>query len=187
MTQINQEIGERIRGVRLLAELTPEEFAGKLGIQPQQLALYEEGAAEIPVSFLHGVAEKFEISMTELLIGESAKLSVYSVVRKGKGVGVSRRQEYDYRSLAYNFVGRSIDPYHITITPRPAGESVAMYCHSGQEFHYVIDGSVRLKIAKYETILNEGDSVYFNSAYPHSIEAVGGRPAHIIIAITGRE
>ena len=187
MSELNREIGERIKGVRMLSELGQEEFAKMVGTTAEQLAKYENGNADIPVSFLHDVSQRFEVSMTELLTGESAKLSVYSVVRKGKGVGVSRRQGYDYRSLAYNFAGRAIDPFHITVEPKPEGTTASMATHAGQEFHYVLDGVMRLKIAKYETILHAGDSIYFDSTYPHGMEAVGDKSVHLLVVITGRE
>ncbi|MCL1886283.1 MAG: XRE family transcriptional regulator [Dehalococcoidia bacterium] len=187
MSEINCEIGERIKGIRTLNKLSLEEFAKQLSITPEQLTQYENGNVEISVSFLHDVSRQFDISMTELLSGESAKLSVYSVVRKGKGVGVSRRKEYDYQSLAYNFADRTIDPYYITIEPKPDDNTASLVWHAGQEFHYVLDGTVRVKIDKHETILHEGDSVYFDSTYPHSIEALGDKTAHLVVTITGKE
>jgi len=187
MSELNREIGERIKGVRTLQELSCAEFAQRVGTTPERLAQYEGGEAEIPVSFLHGIAHHFDVSMTELLSGESAKLSVYSVVRQGKGLGVSRRQAYDYQSLAYNFAGRAMDPFHITVAVQSEDNPAAMFAHEGQEFHYVLDGSVRMRIAKYETTLHKGDSIYFDSTYPHGMEAVGGKPAHLLVIITGKE
>jgi transcriptional regulator with XRE-family HTH domain len=187
MSDLNREIGERIKGVRTLNKLTIEKFAKQVGTTPEQMAQYENGSIEIPVSFLHDVSHNFDISMTELLSGESAKLSVYSVVRSGKGVGVNRRQAYDYQSLAYNFADRTIDPFYITIKPRSDNDTVPMLYHTGQEFHYVLDGTVRIKVAKHETVLHKGDSIYFNSTYPHSIEAIGGKAAHMIVTITGKD
>jgi len=187
MSEINREIGERIKGIRTLNKLSLDEFAKQIATTPEQLARYEDGSIEIPVSFLHDISHHCDISMTELLSGESAKLSVYSVVRKGKGVGVDRRHEYDYQSLAYNFAGRTIDPFYITIEPKPEGSPISMVWHAGQEFHYVLDGTVRVKIDKHETILHEGDSVYFDSTHPHSIEALDGKTAHLIITITGKD
>ena len=187
MFELNREIGERIKGVRLLNELSGDEFATRVGTTPEQLAKYESGDVEIPVSFLHDVSHHCNISMTELLTGESAKLSVYSVVRKNKGIGISRRQAYDYRSLAYNFAGRLIDPFHITVEPRPGSTPAPLVSHAGQEFHYVLDGTVRMKIAKYEVVLQEGDSIYFDSTYPHGMEAMDDKPVHLLVVITGRE
>ena len=187
MSDLNREIGVRIRGVRELSELAPEAFAARVGIAPALLVQYETGEIDIPVSILHDISAAFDISMTELLTGESAKLSVYSVVRSGRGVGIDRRKAYDYQSLAYNFAGRKIDPYLITIAPKPDDEPLHMSAHSGHEFHYVLSGNVRIVIGKHEVNLGEGDSLYFDSTYPHGLKALGGRPATLLITITGKE
>ncbi|MCL1796420.1 MAG: helix-turn-helix domain-containing protein, partial [Clostridia bacterium] len=81
MSELNREIGERIRGARELSDLTQDVFAERAGITPTLLAQYERGEVDIPVSILHDISAAFDISMTELLTGESARLSVYSVVR----------------------------------------------------------------------------------------------------------
>ncbi len=187
MSDLNREIGERIGGVRDLSGLSREEFADKLDISPELLARYEGGSSEIPVSILHDISAHFDVGMTELLTGESARLSVYSVVRSGKGVGIERRKDYDYKSLAYNFAGRKIDPYLITVEPKPETEPVHMTSHSGHEFLYVLSGSVKVNVAKYESVLGEGDSIYYDSTYPHGMQAVGGKPAKLLVTITGRD
>lgn len=187
MTELNREIGERIRGIRELSELTPEAFAARVGVPAAQILQYEGGEVDIPVSILHDISAAFDISMTELLTGERARLSVYSVVRSGKGVGIERRSAYDYQSLAYNFAGRLIDPYLITVEPKPEGTPVSMTAHSGQEFHYCLEGAVRVVIGKYETTLGQGDSIYFDSTCPHGIQATGGAPARLLVTITGKE
>lgn len=187
MSELNREIGERIQGLREMNEMTVEDFAIRITCDPAVLSQYEQGEADIPVSVLHDIAAAFDISMTELLTGEKARMSVYSVVRSGKGVGIERRKAYDYKSLAYNFADRKIDPYLITVEPKPEDQPLHMTSHSGQEFHYCIEGSVRVVIAKYETVLHEGDSVYFDSTYPHGLQALEGKRARLLVAITGKE
>ena len=187
MSDLNREIGVRIRGVRELSELAPEAFAARVGIAPALLAQYETGEIDIPVSILHDISATFDIGMTELLTGERARLSVYSVVRSGRGIGIERRKAYDYKSLAYNFADRRIDPYLITIPPKPDDEPPHMSAHSGHEFHYVLSGSVRVFIGKYEASLGEGDSIYFDSTYPHGFKATGGKPVKLLVMITGKE
>lgn len=187
MSELNREIGSRIRGIRELSGWDAKTFAERARIDPTLLSQYERGETDIPVSALHAVAGACDISMTELLTGEKAKLSVYSVVRKGRGVGVERRKAYDYKSLAYNFSGRKMDPFLIAVEPKPEEEPVHMTAHSGHEFHYCLSGTVRLVIAKYEVLLREGDSVYFDSTYPHGVQAMGGAPAQMLVVITGKE
>lgn len=187
MSELNREIGTRIRGVRDMSDISRETFAQRIGITPELLRAYEHGHVDIPVSVLHDIAAAFDVSMTELLTGERARLSVYSVVRAGKGVGIERRRAYDYRSLAYNFAGRVMDPYLITVAPKPDGEPVHMTSHEGQEFHYCLSGRVRVVIAKYETVLGPGDCVYFDSTYPHGLAALGEETARLLVTITAKE
>ncbi|MDR0928090.1 MAG: cupin domain-containing protein [Oscillospiraceae bacterium] len=186
-SELNREIGARIRALREDSELSVAAFAEKACTTAALMTQYESGSIDIPVSVLHDIAAAFAISITELMTGEKARLSGYSVVRSGKGVGVERRKAYGYQSLAYNFSGRKIDPYLITVEPLPAGEEIHRTSHSGHEFHYCLSGEVRVLIGKYDTILREGDSVYFDSTLAHGLTAVGGKPARLLVTITGKE
>jgi transcriptional regulator with XRE-family HTH domain len=180
---INREIGERIKGIRELSDLTVVELSKKLGVSPETLETYENGRADIPVSILHDVSGELGISMTELMTGEEARLTTYSVVRKDAGVGIDRRKAYNYSSLAYNFSGRQMDPYLITIDPKPENEPVIMNTHHGQEFHYCIEGSFVITIDKHEIAINEGDAIYFDSKCPHGMRALNGKPARELVII----
>lgn len=183
MSEVNREIGERIKGIRELSDLSVAELAGKVNTTPELLSRYESGAVDIPVSILHDISNELDIGMTELLTGESAKLSVYSVVRKDRGVGVDRRAAYDYKALAYNFANRKMDPFLITIEPKPDGEPFSLNVHGGHEFHYCLEGSFKIKIDKHEIIIGEGDSIYFDSTYPHGMKALNGLPARELVII----
>jgi transcriptional regulator with XRE-family HTH domain len=183
MSEMNVEIGQRVKGIRELSDLTLAALAGKLNIPEATLAQYEEGAGDIPVSVLHNISTTLGISITELLTGEAPKLSVYSIVRKGKGVGVERRAAYDYKALAYNFARRAMDPYLITIQPKPEDTPVSLNVHPGEEFHFCLEGSFLLVIDKHELIIHEGDAVYFDATYPHGMKALGGKPTKELVII----
>ena len=182
MNEINREIGERLRGLRELSGADTAAFAGAAGITEEELAAYEAGARDIPVSVLHNVSQAYGVSTTELMTGEAAKLRQYCLVRRGKGVAVERREAYGYRSMGYNFEGRQMDPYMITIPPEEG--DFHLNTHTGQEFHYCLEGSFIIQIGDHRITLGEGDSVYFDSAYPHGMKALGGKPAVSLVIIT---
>ncbi len=183
MSQLNREIGQRLQGIRELNELSLEDLAVRLALTPDELAAYEAGERDISVSVLHNASAVLGISTTELMTGEAAKLRQYCVVRREKGIAVDRRASYDYRSLGYNFEGRAMDPYMITIPP--AGEEgIHLNTHSGQEFHYCLEGSFMIRIGSHSITLGEGDSIYFDSACPHGMVAQGGKPARSLVIIT---
>ncbi|MDR1463894.1 MAG: cupin domain-containing protein [Oscillospiraceae bacterium] len=183
MADMNREIGERIRGVRELSDWSVTSLAEAAGISPEELTAYEQGKRDIPVSVLHGISVALGIGVTELMTGEDAKLTKFCLVRRDRGVSVSRRAAYDYRSLAYNFAGRRMDPYLITIAPGAAEAPYALTTHSGQEFHLCLEGSFTIQIGGHEVALEPGDSIYFDSATPHGMKAREGKPAQALVVV----
>jgi transcriptional regulator with XRE-family HTH domain len=183
MSAINHEIGERLRGIRELNELTVDELARRVNTPAEKLSLYETGEADIPLSILHDISNELKISMTELITGEKAKLSLYSVTRKGKGKGVERGNAYDYKSLAHNFSHRKMEPFVITIEAAPEEEPFSLNAHNGQEFHLCLEGSFLIKIGSHIITINEGDSIYFDSKHPHGMKALGERNAKDLVVL----
>ncbi len=49
----------------------------------------------------------------------------------------------------------------------------ALNSHPGQEFNYVLNGTVKIVIGKHEMVLHEGDALYFDSSSPWD-ESRGG-------------
>lgn len=184
MSERNREIGLRLHEARELSGKNEIAFAREIGISADELRAYEAGQRDIPVSVLHDAAARCGISTTELMTGESARLKQYSVVRKDKGVAVDRREAYGYRSLAYNFVGREMEPMYITIQPGGERAPFSLNTHDGQEFHYCLEGSFEIQIGDHRITMGEGDSIYFDSSYPHGMKALGGRAAKALVIIT---
>jgi len=178
-----QQIGERIRGLREIADVSAETLAAYLEIPLATFAAYENGEADIPVSVLYKLAQYFHVEFSVLLTGEEPRLHVYSVVRNGHGINVDRRQEYAHLNLAANFVDKKAEPFLVTVDPESEDTPFALNSHPGQEFNYVLKGTVKIVIGKYEVVLHEGDALYFNSGYAHGMKAVGPEPAQFLAII----
>ena len=178
-----REIAERLKTMREIAGLSVEELGERLTIPTEKYAKMETGDVDIPISVLCEAADVFGISVTELLTGEKARLKMYSVVRKGKGIGVERTAGYDYASLAYGFAERKIEPLLVTVEPRDESAELHMNSHSGHEFHYCLEGEMRLYIGGHELTIREGDSVYFDSKYPHAMRALNNATVKLIVIV----
>jgi mannose-6-phosphate isomerase-like protein (cupin superfamily) len=105
----------------------------------------------------------------------------YSLTRKGRGIAVDRRKSYKYQSLAYSFKGRIAEPF--IVTAEPSNGDIHFQSHAGQEFNYMLEGKMMLVIDKKELILNEGDSIYFDSSKPHGMKALEGKSAIFLAVI----
>lgn len=176
----NADIAQRLKGIRLLSDVSVREMAQSMGITDKEYKDYEDGNTMIPVSILLDACEILKISMTELLTGETAKLRTYAFVKKGRGVSVERSEEYKYENLAFNFVDRKVQPLLVTVDPDDSKE-VHVNSHPGQEFHYCLEGSYIFRIEDKDMVVEEGDSVYFNSIYPHGMKALNEKPAKILV------
>jgi len=183
MNEQIRQIAVRIRGLRDIAKLSVETCANDLGIPADTYRSYESGQADIPASFLYQVAQKFHVDLTSLLTGEEPRLHVYAVTRAGKGISVERRKDYGYESLAQNFINRRMEPFYITVPCRTASDPVPLNAHPGQEFNYLLEGSLKVVVGGHEIDMSPGDSIYFDATYSHGLKAQGSKPAKLLAVI----
>lgn len=178
-----KQIAERLRGLRDVLELTPEEVAESCQLPVEEYLGMESGETDISVSALQKIARKYGIALDVLMFGEEPKMSSYFLTRRGAGVSVERTKAYKYESLASGFRGRKIDPFIVTVEPKPEDTPVYFNSHEGQEFNLVIEGRMLLNINGKELILNPGDSLYFDSAQPHGMMALDGKTVKFLAVI----
>jgi transcriptional regulator with XRE-family HTH domain len=183
MNEKMKEIALRISELRELSEISQEEMADHLKIPVESYIEYEEGISDIPASILYEIANKLNVDMGLLLTGEETRMHIFAVTRKGKGVRVERRKQYKYENLAEKFIHKKAEPFVVTVEPREDGEKPSTNSHPGQEFNYIIEGSLKLYIHENEIVLEEGDSVFFDSTYEHAMEALNNKTAKFLAII----
>lgn len=171
-----KDIAPRLRGLRDAMDLSTEDMASQLGVSAEDVVRYESGDREIPVSYLFTVAQVFQVDLTVLISGKEAHLHTASLVRDGKGMSVERRKDYDYKSLAYRFIGRKMEPFLVTVPPKEP-EALTFNEHPGQEFIYVLEGTLEITLDSQVHVMAPGDSLYFTSRTPHALRGLDGRPA----------
>lgn len=188
MNEKIHDISERIRGMRDILEITPDEMAKYLEITTEDYLSFENGEKDFTFTFLYKVANRFGIDMTDLLTGRSPNLAEYTIVRKGDGLPIERRKGFKYQSLAYNFKGREAETFLVTakFDSSEKESDVPLSSHEGQEFDYLLSGRLRFVIDGHETVLNEGDSVYYNSKLQHGMTALDGDCTFMAVVINGR-
>lgn len=183
MNEQIKQIAERLAGLRDALEISPEEIAKVCHLTTDQYLLLESGTVDISVSLLHQISQAYGIELTTLMFGDEPKMSSYFVTRNGKGTAVERTKAYKYQSLAAGFVGRKADPFMVTVHPKPEDEPIYLNSHFGQEYNLVLNGRMLIKINNKELILEEGDSIYFNSELPHGMKALDGEKVSFLAII----
>ena len=176
-----REIAARITELRDVCGYTQEELAKELNIDLEVYKGYEENGKDIPISVIYQIAKKFDVDFSEIVSGTSAKLRTYQVVRAGGGQMADRYPGYVFRDLAYHYSKKIMQPFLVTLDPseKPAD----LVSHVGEEFNFVVEGTLVLVIGDKEITLNQGDSVYFNPNIPHGQKCGGDKPATFLTMI----
>ena len=170
-----RQIGERLKGLRDVLDLTAQEVADTVGISLDKYEKIEAGELDITISNLMKIAHKYGVSTEELIFAESPHMKSYFVVRKGQGMSIERTKAYKYQSLVGGFVNHKADVFIVTVEPKPEAHTIYKNSHSGQEFNLILEGTMELYIGGKTMVLEEGDSIYFDSTKPHGMKAVGNK------------
>jgi quercetin dioxygenase-like cupin family protein/DNA-binding XRE family transcriptional regulator len=185
------QIAQRIAGLRAILEITEQEMVDITGVSLEEYRACEAGQSDFSFTFLYKCAQRFGVDISELVMGEVPRLSSYTVVRSGGGMPIERRRGFKYRHLAYLLKDRLAEPFFVTARYSEAEQSepIHLSTHKGQEFDFLLTGSMKFKIDGHTEILNPGDSVFYNSATEHGMIAVGGSDCEFLAIVIkdGRE
>ena len=176
-TQENvEEIGERIKSVRQEKGLSLDELSKLTGFDVEFLANIENKNVQPQLGTVIKLSKALDSAFSRLVSGVGTRL--YSITRKNEQKTVSRstskkgkKQLYTYKSLAPEVKGRHMEALIVELEENPDDE---MSVHDGEEFIYVIEGSIVLKISDETFDLEPGDSVYYLSTTPHMVAAKKG-------------
>lgn len=177
-----EELAERIRGLREACDVSQEQLAADLEVDIDTYRRWETDGADIPISALYHMAKRFGVDLNEILLGQSGHLTTYQVVRRGEGKVVERHPFYHYEDMAWRYQGKIMQPLVVILDPE--AEPAGLMTHKGQEFNFVIEGSILVTVGDKEFELGQWDSIYFNPEIPHAQRCAGDKTAKFVTVIT---
>ncbi len=171
------DIATRIRGMREILGYSMQKMAEQTEVTEDIYRQYESGCVDLPFTFLHKCAKIFGVEITVLLEGRSAKLSGYTVTRRGKGLVTASEDGITIQDMAPMFRKKLATPYWVTYeySEQLQDKPIHTTTHTGQEFDLVIKGAMRIKVGDHEEVLREGDSIFYKSSTPHGMIAIDGQ------------
>ena len=164
---VEEEIGRRIKKIRLSKKFTLQDVANKTGLSSGYLSKLEKSKKSPPISTLISIAAAFDVTVS-VLLGEISEDESILLVKKNQRVliaGLGSDFGYSYESLAYAFKGRLMEPYVLRV-PKDV-DRTHYFQHEGQEMLYVIRGSLLFHYGEKEYNLEVGDTIYFDASVPH--------------------
>ena len=149
------DVAARIRGMREILGYSVKKMAEQTEVSEEIYHQYESGLVDMPFTFLHKCAKAFGLEITVLLEGQSAKLSGYTVTRRGKGLVTASEDGITIQDMAPMFRKKLATPYWVTYeySEELQDKPIHTTTHAGQEFNMVIKGAMRIKVGESEEVL----------------------------------
>ena len=182
--QVN--VGERVKAVRASRGLSREDISLRTSIPVSHLEEIEEGSVAPPLGTVIKLARALEMKMGYFISGDEER--AYTVVRRKDRKVVSRYDSktgkhygYEYESLAPHKTDRHMEPFLVTLKPAKTEEERST--HDGQEFIYVLQGTMEVRLNEETLLLEPGDAIYYDSTVPHLVKCHGQRQTTILAVI----
>ncbi|MBE6391978.1 MAG: cupin domain-containing protein [Lentisphaerae bacterium] len=167
-----KQMGGRIREIRNILNIAIIEMASITGISEEEYIAHENGEVDSSFTFLQRCAQRFGVDISALVSGESPKLSFYTMTRQGGGLPIKRREGFEYRHLAAQLKNRNAEPFTVRAKGQEADSPIVLSTHPGHEFDYILRGKLKVQMENNIEVLEEGDSIYYDSSHPHGMIAV---------------
>jgi transcriptional regulator with XRE-family HTH domain len=186
------KLGEKIKSLRLMNRYTLSQVASQTGLSIALLSQIENNAVSPPVATLLRIAQALGVTIGYFFREEESKDGAV-IVRKGerkkvfRGLPSQHRESgYTYEALAYTKNFKRMEPFLVEFEPKKK-ENLVFLNHRGEEFVFLFKGQLAFHYNQKEMNMEPGDSLYFDSAVPHSFRALRGKKAQAVVVLYSQE
>ncbi len=182
------ETGKKIRLQREDKELSLIELADRAQVDQVQLSEIENGTINPSLGILIKLARVLGVRLGTFLDDQEEKGPVVTRRDENKpsfnlsASGTGLRENLSFLSLAREKSNRHMDPFLVEIAPESPIEG-RFSSHEGEEFLFVLNGSIEVNYGQENHLLNTGDSIYYDSIVGHRIEALNKEKALILAVV----
>lgn len=181
-------VGEKIKTLREAKQISIEDLAERSGLASEQITRIEENIDLPSLAPLIKIARVLGVRLGTFLDDQNELGPV--VCRKAEASdtisfsnnATQSRKHMQYHSLSKSKADRHMEPFIIDVAATSETDFV-LSSHEGEEFIMVMQGIMEISYGKNTYILEEGDSIYYDSIVPHHVHAFEGQSAKILAVI----
>ena len=171
------EIGSKIKRLRVRLGLTQEELAARTELTKGFISQLERDITSPSIATLMDILEALGTNVSEFFSDrEDDGVLVYSAedmfIKEDEEAGVS------IRWLVTNAQRNALEPILVTLAPGASTE--ADDPHEGEEFGYVLSGTITLISGEQKRKVRRGDAFYFRPTGVHYLTNSGKRSAEVL-------
>ena len=184
--EIILKVGESVKAIRKKKGLSLKDLSQRTGLDAGLLTEIEKGEVSPPLGTIIKVAKALDTKMGYFISG--GEDLPYTIVRKDDRKLVSRfdtgktdRYGYEFSSLAPYKKNRHMEPLIVKLEPSDIEEERST--HDGQEFIYVLEGTMEVRLEGEVLLLEPGDAIYYDSTVPHLVKCHGKDTTKILAVL----
>jgi len=175
--QLNS-FGARLRELRRRHGWTLEELACRSGLSKPFLSRLESGGRQASIAAALTLARIFNVSVASLF--EAGPTPEPCVIVRGTEAVMKSLNGLQYAPLSQaGGGGLLLQPIKVIVPWGRRGQE--HYHHEGEEWIYVLRGSLGLSLAGKTYDLEPGDAAHFDSRLPHRLMARSQRGAEVLV------
>ena len=180
-------IGKKIRDLRKKAGLVLQDLSNRTGLSKALLSQIEKEVVSPPIATLLKISKALGVNISFFFQNDDSEKRVILVRSNESKVIDSRyfgREEsgYYYEALAYKKSKKYMEPFLVEFK-RKRAEKLSYFSHEGEEFIYLLEGTLEFRTETEQYVLYPGDSLYFESSIPHAYRAMGRRYAKALTVV----
>jgi transcriptional regulator with XRE-family HTH domain len=169
------KLGQLIRKCRQQRKLTLKELCDKAGVSIGYLSQVERGNATPSLGTLAQISHALDLGLDDF-VARPKPVDAVSYARQRPTFSISN-SGVTYETLSSEFPGHELSSYIINCPPGFVSET---FQHEGEEFIYILSGSIEKTLDGEAFILREGDSLHYNGMTPHAWKTLGQAPARMM-------
>ncbi len=181
-------VGEKIRSLRENKSITTKELAERAGLTVEQVERIENHVDLPSLAPLIKIARVLGVRLGTFLDDNDETGPV--VCRKEEATDTisfsnnttQSRRHMKYHSLSRSKADRHMEPFIIDVSPTEESNFI-LSSHEGEEFIMVLKGIMEISYGNKTYLLEEGDSIYYDSIVPHHVHAYEGQAAQILAVV----
>ncbi|WMI81079.1 helix-turn-helix domain-containing protein [Anaerotignum sp. MB30-C6] len=155
------DIGHKIKQLRVQKGLTLEELASRSELTKGFLSQMERNLTSPSISTLNDIVEALGTTLSEFFKEEKKEKLVF----RKNDFFVDEREHYTIHWIVPNTQKNEMEPIMIELPQ--GGESFQMDPHSGEEFGYVLEGSITLDCGEENFTVHKGETFYLSGKTSH--------------------
>lgn len=174
-------IGKKIRELRKKGGLVLQDLSDRTGLSKPLLSQIEKEAVSPPIATLLKISKAFNTNISFFFQNDGPEEKVV-IVRKDESKVIDSRYfgkeegGYYYEALAFKKPKKYMEPFLVEFK-RKRADQLSYFSHDGEEFIYLLEGTLEFRTESQQYILQPGDSLYFESSIPHAYRALERRNA----------